>query len=235
MLNITQGSATSHGHGGRKRGRSTIEHATQSQARSSQSTSGRGVSGGSTYRQISDFAQKLRLSTKVTERRLAGKELLRLLSDVRTRQKLLREAGGKQTALSAVYQMILRNATYAAELVTTSSEGKSRSTKVQPDDVTLPYKLLRRIVSDSSGGGGGGGSNEINTHNAATSTTYREDPGLLPPNEVAALLKFCLDMLNYDPAKAAAETELLDMLSFLCSQPEYVVSAYYVKLFLSNP
>jgi len=147
-----------------------------------------------TYRLISDLATKLRLSSKITDRRTAGKELLSLLSNVKTKKKLLIESSSDNPReLGAVYRMVVTNALYASESIL-----QKKSTKLMADDVTLPYKLMRHCEGHGS------------------SVFSRKD--------VLALLNYCLNMLNHDPAKEAAETDLLEMLSFLCSNADYVVS-----------
>ena len=172
---------------------------------------------GSTYRVILRLAQQLRTEKKLTDRRHAGKELLSMLADAKVRSKLHREAksansqsSSTKEAISSLWKVVIRNALYAAE---TSVESSSASTKkqqrvLQPDEIMLPFKLLRR----------------------SEDTRLEEDishmlmsPDLLSGKEVLDLLNFCLNMLNDDQALQLLELDLLEMLSHLCSRPEYVV------------
>eukprot|EP00978_Attheya_sp_CCMP212_P021524 scaffold62915_cov55-Attheya_sp.AAC.2 len=154
----------------------------------------------STYGRISSLGTQLRTETRVTARREAGRNLLSLLSDHKTRSRLFREAcsrGGVRkgrAALAAMWRVLIKDSIAAAE------RGTSGKSKLMLEDVVLPYKLL--ILCDRD------------EENSGTN---------LSSKEILALLKYCLETLTDEKAnEAGADFDLLRMLHHLCSRSDYV-------------
>lgn len=150
------------------------------------------------YRKISSLTNRIREEGTAKKRRDLCVDLREMLSEPRNREMLLNEGmerGGK-LALSSVWSMILK----AALLVATKSITK-KANKFSKDDLAIPYLMLLRLNDFS---------------------TFANMDSLLPSNDVRELLKFSLDHLSDENAKAVAEDSLLKMLGHMCSRPDYV-------------
>lgn len=168
---------------------------------------------GRAYKEISRLGQQLR-TDKVRERRQAGEELIRKLSDSKTRSRLIEEAyntgsrvNGSQ-ALCSIWRILINNALAATQQVI-SSDTKKRRTKPIKEDLELPYRLL--MLCDGS----------IKDHNDPSVLVVGQG-SKMSRNEINDLLTYCLDMLSNDVAMSIAEKEILAMFGYLLSSPHYV-------------
>lgn len=152
----------------------------------------------------------------VTKRRETGKRLLDILSKERNRSRLVEQyveqsvkkgyslAKARKMAHQLAWGPIIKSAFHSANTLT-SRTGKK--TKLDPDDVKLPLKIL--YYSDMASEG-----NQVKV----------ECTSKLNSKEVHEVLDFCFNMLENDEVRKVAEAELMNTLVYLCERVDYVAS-----------
>lgn len=138
----------------------------------------------------------MREETTAKKRRDASIELRGLLNDQRNREMLLQEATGKD-ALSAVWTMIIR-----ASLVACDKALNKKTKTYNAEDIVMPYFMLLRLDDFAK---------------------FANTDSLLSCQPVRELLQYCLNLLQNDVAMASAGIEIMSMLEFMCSRPDFVV------------
>eukprot|EP00934_Nitzschia_sp_Nitz4_P002999 Nitzschia sp. Nitz4//scaffold58_size112336//77092//87879//NITZ4_004044-RA/size112336-snap-gene-0.158-mRNA-1//1//CDS//3329555022//2989//frame0 len=172
-----------------------------------------------TYNEIRRLASQLRSETRVRSRRELGVSLLAKLKNDQILRQLAQEATPRSTKwpdedsvaarrcrkLSGMWTSVIHSTIYVAV-----SLGSTKKIKVTEHDVLLPYQLL--LACDRAKEFSGVESVSI---------------PLLSQKVVCNLLKYCLDFLERDDIVQIAGLSLLDMLTVLCSKPQYLGQFQY--------
>ena len=192
-----------------------------------------------TYNEISRLTTTLTSSTNITSQRAAASKLLSKLADAKIRSRLASESASSAVssgtasncgyydpnkALRQIYRVAIRAAVFSSGK---TLHGKS---KCKLEDVILPLKILQHIDSDSDA--------VQKSISSSQDYFYQDEPFTydsfnryrntnstkthLGPSEIQSLLKYCLECLDNEDAKAVAEVDLMNMLCRLCSRGDYV-------------
>ena len=194
------------------------------------------------YRKIASSSRKLAKETKITFRRQAADDLVKLLTDTALRTKLKREIAQAKTAssksknidvdkevkkeLEKLYRGVFRDA-LEATLQTLKSK-----VKFKVEDVNLLLKVVRAIDAESD--------NAISLVKEARNQnwSYVTEPftfesydryrgsninnSYLSGTEIKSALKSCLGWLESEQICNVAENDLMNLLLKLCSRSDYV-------------
>jgi hypothetical protein len=151
------------------------------------------------YRRIRELTRDMREEGTLKKRRDASIALRGLLNDPRSRETLLQEATGKH-ALSAVWGMIIKASLIACDKALNAKKSTART--YNAEDIVMPYYILLRIDDFAK---------------------LADTDGLLSGQQVRELLTYCLNLRGNDVAMTSAGMDIMKMLEFLCSRPDFVI------------
>lgn len=153
-----------------------------------------------TYKRITKLSEALE-SSKITERRAAGRELRELLATPEIRQRLSEEASVGSSDTTMAIRLRRRHAlTQFWRLLIGRALACKKSYKTA-EDILLPFKLIQSCdvhVDDEF------------------------EAGKLSKDEVKKLFKYAMELLKTDEALEVAETEILEYVAYMTSRRQYV-------------
>ena len=187
-----------------------------------------------TYSKVRALAQQLLDDTAITRRREAGEKLQRMLSTPEVRRRLAAEAkpksrgsaplspaatmAAKQEALANMWRFIVQNTILAVQNISAK-----KTPKMKESDILIPFKIIQccdlpdetRDYTSSS---------FLGSMRCSISSSSK-----LSKRETRLVADYCMEMLTlpnkndaHIEAKRAAEGQMLEMMSYICSRREYV-------------